>query len=171
MRKLLRFVLLLSLGLALARSAPAAEEAQSASALFALTLTSVDGQPVALAALAGKPLLVNFWARWCLPCRKEIPDLAAMQRRYAASELTVIGIAVEDLEHRAAIRDFAQAYEMNYLVLIGGVEGAVELMRLLGNRKSGLPFSVIIDRAGRIQSSKLGAMSLSEMEAALRPLR
>jgi len=170
-RKLLLFVPLLSLGFALAHSSPAAEEAPSASALFALTLTSVEGRPVALAAFAGKPLLVNFWARWCLPCRQEIPDLAALQRRYAGSELTVIGIAVEDPEQRAAVRDFATAYEMDYLALIGGVDSAVELMRLLGNRKSGLPFSVIIDRAGRIQSRKLGAMTLSEMEAALRLLR
>lgn len=164
-----RRLFLVALLIAASRAAVSADAGASA-ALFALTLTSAEGRPVALAAFAGKPLLVNFWARWCLPCRQEIPDLAAVQRRYAGSELVVIGIAVEDPAHRGGVAEFGRAYEMNYLSLIGGVEGGVELMRGLGNSKSGLPYTVTIDRAGQIRVRKLGAMSPAEIDAAARSL-
>ncbi len=164
-----RRLFLVALLIAASRAAVSAD-AGASTALFTLTLTSAEGRPVALAAFAGKPLLVNFWARWCLPCRHEIPDLAAVQRRYASTELVVIGIAVEDLAHRSAVAEFGRAYEMNYLSLIGGVEGGVELMRGLGNSKSGLPYTVTIDRAGQIRVRKLGAMTPAEIDAAARSL-
>lgn len=152
--------------------AATAAELPSAAPFFALTLHDIDEAPVALASLKGKPLVVNFWARWCAPCRKEIPDLADLHARYKDRGLVVIGIAVEDraAENRDKVREFARAYDMNYRFVMGGVEQSIELMRALGNSKSGLPFTVVIDRDGRIRSSKLGAMSRSEMEAAVTPI-
>lgn len=141
----------------------------SSAPLFALTLSrAVDGQPFALASLQGRPLVINFWARVCQPCRKEIPHLATLQARYRSSRLEVVGIAVEESDNRANVREFAQAYEMSYLSLIGGVSPGIELMRALGNSKAGLPFTVVIDRAGTIRSSKLGEMTQPEMETAMR---
>jgi len=148
----------------------AAEELPSAAPLFALTLSDVEQRTVTLESFRGKPLLVNFWARWCTPCRKEIPDLAEVHSRYVGRGLVVIGIAIEDAEQRQAVRDFAKAYEMNYLSLIGGTRPGIELMRALGNAKSALPFTVVIDREGRVRRSKLGAMNRSEMDDAVRPL-
>lgn len=139
----------------------------SAAALFALTLNTADGRAFALASLKGQPLVVNFWARWCLPCRREIPDLAAVHAQYQGRGLVVVGIAVEEEGKRDSVRDFARAYDLNYLSLIGGLESSVQLMQELGNGKSGLPFSVIIDRRGNIRSSKLGVMSRPEMRAAI----
>ncbi|WP_291853830.1 TlpA disulfide reductase family protein [Accumulibacter sp.] len=147
-----------------------AAELPSAAPLFALTLSDAEQRTVALGSFRGKPLLVNFWARWCMPCRKEIPDLAEVHSRYISRDLVVIGIAIEDVEQRQAVRDFARAYEMNYLSLIGGTQSGIELMRALGNAKSGLPFTVVIDREGRVRRSKLGAMNRSEMDDAIRPL-
>jgi len=150
-------------------SAGAAEQL-SATPFFALSLPGIDRRPIALASFKGQPLVVNFWARWCAPCRQEIPDLAALHARYKERGLLVIGIAVEDAEQHEKVRDFARAYEMSYTALIGGVETSIELMRSLGNSKAGLPFTVVIDRDGRIRGSKLGAMSASEMDAAVRPI-
>lgn len=156
---------------ACAQTAIAAEASPfpPSTALFGLTLSrTVDGQALALASLHGRPLLINFWARWCQPCRKEIPDLAALHARHRSSGLEVVGIAVEEAEHRESVRDFAKAYEMTFVSLIGGLQPSIDLMRALGNSKAGLPFTVVIDRTGTIRSSKLGAMTSTEMEAALR---
>ncbi|WP_313954190.1 TlpA disulfide reductase family protein [Accumulibacter sp.] len=147
-----------------------AGEPPSAAPLFALSLHDLDQVPVALASFKGKPLIVNFWARWCGPCRKEIPDLADVHARFSARGLVVIGIAVEDSDKREQLREFGRAYDMTYTSLIGGSGKSIELMRSLGNSKSGLPFTVLIDKDGHIRSSKLGAMSRSEMEAAVTPI-
>jgi thiol-disulfide isomerase/thioredoxin len=147
-----------------------AEETPSAAPFFALSMNTIEELPVALASFKGKPLVVNFWARWCGPCRKEIPDLAEMHEKYKGKGLVTIGIAVEDATHRDSVREFAKAYDMNYTLLIGGIQKSVELMKASGNPKSGLPFTLVIDRQGKIVSQKLGAMSKAEMEAAIKPI-
>lgn len=146
---------------------PAAADAGTAP-LFAASLTDTDNKPFSFDNLRGKPLVVNFWARWCGPCRKEIPDLVEMHAKYKGKNLFILGLAVEEAEHRAAVRDFAKAYEVDYQVLLAGVGPGVELMKALGNEKSGLPFTVVIDRNGKIVARKLGAMSKAEMEAAIK---
>lgn len=140
----------------------------SAAPFFSASALAVDNKSVALEGLRGKPLVVNFWARWCGPCRKEIPDLVEMHAKYKGKGLVIVGLAVEDAEHREAVRDFAKAYDVDYQVLLAGVGKGVELMKGLGNEKSGLPFTVLIDRNGRIVTRKLGAMSKAEMEAAIK---
>jgi len=82
----------------------------------------------------------------------------------------IVGIAVEDADKRDHLREFGQACEMNYTALIAGSAASIELMKELGNSKAGLPFSVVIDRDGRIRSSELGAMDQAEMEDAVRPI-
>ena len=147
-----------------------AEEMPSAAPFFALTMQTPDDKPVVFESLKGKPLIVNFWARWCGPCRKEIPDLAEMHARYKDKGLVIIGIAVEDAGNRDSVREFARAYEMSYMLVIGGSQKSIELMQSIGNPKSGLPFTVVIDRQGRIVAKKLGAMSKSDMEAAIKQI-
>ncbi len=155
---------------ALLGSIALAEEMPSSASFFTLTMHNVDDKPIALASLKGKPLIVNFWARWCGPCRKEIPDLAEMHEKYQAKGLLIVGIAVEEGANRDSVREFAKAYEMNYMLLIGGVQKSVELMQSTGNAKSGLPFTIAIDKSGKIVASKLGAMSKAEMEAAIKQI-
>ena len=147
-----------------------AQEMPSTASFFALSMTSIDEQPIALASFKGKPLIGNVWARWCGPCRKEIPDLAAMHEKYKAKGLLMLGITVEDAASRDKVREFAQAYEMNYTLLIGNVQKSVELMQTTGNPKSGLPFTLVIDKSGKIVATKLGAMSKPEMEAAIKQI-
>jgi thiol-disulfide isomerase/thioredoxin len=132
-------------------------------ALFATTLSGTDDQPVALETLRGKPLIVNFWARWCAPCRVEIPELIKTQEKYRKRGLLVIGVGLEDKAE--SVRDFMKAYEMDYTVLLAK-NGGIELMQALGNTRAGLPFTVAIGRRGEIVASKLGAMNRAELDAA-----
>lgn len=137
--------------------------AQDSTSLFAATLTGLDDKPAALSQWKGKPLIVNFWARWCGPCRAEIPELAKLRAAYRDKGLEVIGIGIEDKIE--AVRDFARAYDMDYPVLIGKDKG-LDLMRSLGNTKMGLPFTVAIDRAGKLVVVKMGGIKADELAAA-----
>jgi thiol-disulfide isomerase/thioredoxin len=132
-------------------------------ALFMAKLASSEDKLIALDTFRGKPLIVNFWARWCAPCRVEIPELVKTQEKYRKRGLTVIGIGLEDKAE--SVRDFMKAYEMSYTVLLARTSG-VELMQALGNSRAGLPFTVAIDRRGEIVATKLGAMNRAELDAA-----
>ncbi len=137
--------------------------AASSDALFAAKLVSSEDKPVALETFRGKPLIVNFWARWCAPCRVEIPELIKTQDKYAKRGLVVIGIGLEDKAE--SVRDFMKAYEMSYTVLLAKA-GGIELMQALGNTRAGLPFTVAIGPKGNLVASKLGAMNRAELDAA-----
>lgn len=165
-----RHYLLLAGLLALLGSSANAEEMPLAEPFFALSMSNFDEVPLALASFKGKPLVVNFWARWCGPCRKEIPDLAEMHEKYKGKGVLILGIAVEEATHRDSLREFAKAYDMSYPLLIGGVQQSVALMQATGNPKSGLPFTLVIDRQGKIIAKKLGVMSKAEMDAAIKQI-
>ncbi len=146
---------------------PLAAAGADAAALFAATLHDFEDKPFAFEQLRGKPLIVNFWARWCGPCRKEIPELAAAHDKYAKKGLVVVGIALDDKVE--ATKDFARAYEMRYTGLLAK-EGGIALMQATGNPKAVVPFTLVIDRKGSVIGSKLGAMSREEIEAAAEKL-
>ncbi|MDO8958781.1 MAG: TlpA disulfide reductase family protein [Rhodocyclaceae bacterium] len=137
--------------------------AQNSAPLFAASLPDQSNQTVALADFRGKPLIVNFWARWCAPCRDEIPELRSVARNHRAKGLTVIGIGLE--ANLPNVQDFIKAYEMDYLLLFAPVEG-ISLMQALGNGRSGLPFTLAIDRNGRVVMHKLGKVNRADLEQA-----
>ena len=89
---------------AIARAAPAMNEAAPP-----LVATALDGQPFDLAKLRGKVVLVNFWATWCAPCRREMPVLDAFYRRYREHGLELIGISVDFARDGAKMRKAAGA--------------------------------------------------------------
>jgi len=140
-----------------------AAHADGAESLFATTVSDLTDKPAALSAYKGKPLIINFWARWCGPCREEIPEFIKAHAKYKSKGVEVIGIAVED--NTEGVRDFAKAYEMDYPVVVAKSKG-IGLMQALGNSQAGLPFTVVIDRQGKLVSRKLGPMTKADMETA-----
>jgi len=101
----------------------------------------------------GRPLLVNFWAPWCEPCREEIPLLERLSRQHTAEGLQVIGVAVDS---RAAVLDYAHRAGIQYPLLIGEQPG-LQAVQLLG-MEAVFPFSVFVDARGRIVTLKIGKL-------------
>ncbi|MGE5386551.1 MAG: TlpA family protein disulfide reductase [Betaproteobacteria bacterium] len=154
-----RFILPLLLALSACSDAP---KAPASAPLFATTLTDAEGRIVALERYRGKPLIVNFWARWCPPCREEIPELKRIQALQGEQGLEVVGIGIEE-DHDGVLR-FINANAMNYPVLLTGDQGNA-LMKAVGNNTLALPYTLAIDREGRIVGRKLGLMRRADVDA------
>lgn len=114
---------------------------------------------------ANRPRLVNFWATWCPPCRREIPLLIELQNEFGA-DLAVIGIAIDDME---AVRDYAVESEFNYPVLVGQ-QNAVELGNQVLADWIGLPFTAFVNASGDIVRVHVGELHRDQAEAFLREI-
>jgi thiol-disulfide isomerase/thioredoxin len=125
-----------------------------ASMLLGVALPDASGNQQPLSQWKGKVLVVNFWATWCPPCRDEMPEFVLAQRELGGRGVQFVGIAVDEPDK---VRHFAREIGLNYPALIGGY-GAIELSRTLGNRVGGLPFTVIVDRGGRVAHVQLGPL-------------
>lgn len=166
-----RLVFWLAFGFILMAGASVAAELESmpsADPVFAATLADFDGKPVPLAELKGKLVVLNFWATWCGPCRTEIPHLIEAQEKYAPRGVVFMGAAVED--NADSVRDFGKAYGINYIVVMAGKDQGIALLRALGNKIAGLPFTLVLDRQGNIVAVKRGIMTPARLQQILEPL-
>lgn len=134
--------------------------------LLAAKLEDPSGKPQALAQWRGKVLVVNFWATWCPPCLKEIPEFVRMQESYGARGVQFVGIAIDDT---SKVRGFMAKHGMNYPVLMAQSEG-LDLARAAGNRLGGLPFTVVIDRSGKAARVELGVLDEPKLAPVLERL-
>lgn len=132
-------------------------------AILGLVLPDANGQQQAMAQWRGKVLVVNFWATWCAPCREEMPEFVATQARDGAKGVQFVGIAVDD---PGKVRAFAKELKLNYPALIGGF-GAIELSKTLGNDLAALPFTIVLDRQGRVAHTQLGPLEQVKLDALL----
>lgn len=114
----------------------------------------------------GQVLMINFWATWCPPCRKEMPAFIELQEKYAGKGFTIIGIA---LDEKQAVIDFTDPMGMNYPILLGDQEG-MPLTTAYGNRLGVLPYTVIVDRHGNIVHRKRNELTFEQAEALIKPL-
>jgi thiol-disulfide isomerase/thioredoxin len=134
--------------------------------LMAVPMPDLEGKPRKVGDWAGKILVVNFWATWCPPCLKEIPEFVRMQEKLAAQGVQFIGIAADQPEK---VREFAAKMQINYPVLLGEMD-VIEIARLAGNEIGGLPFTVILDRRGHWVRSESGALDEARLTEILDPL-
>lgn len=134
--------------------APAAQ-----ATLSAQSLTDQQGRVQTLAQWRGRPVLINFWASWCSPCREEMPQFEALARQQAAHGVQVLGVAWDS---PANVQAFLKDNPLDYPILIAG-SGVRETLAALGNPAGGLPFTLLVDGAGQPQAAKLGAFRGDEL--------
>jgi len=134
--------------------------------LLAASLKGLDDRSQALDQWRGQVLVVNFWATWCAPCREEIPVFIQVQDRYRARGVQCVGIAIDQPER---VRPYASEMGINYPLLVGGIE-TMEFAREIGNRAGVLPFTLVLDRSGRVAATHIGTYSVDALDKTLAPL-
>jgi thiol-disulfide isomerase/thioredoxin len=127
------------------------------------SLTALDGQKLSSSEWRGKVTLVNFWATWCGPCRQEIPDLIALQKKYG-KHLQVIGIS-QDEAPPDVVKAFVEEQDMNYPVAMSTEDSAAAFPGI-----TALPTSYLIDREGRIVQKHVGMLTKERTEHETRAL-
>jgi thiol-disulfide isomerase/thioredoxin len=131
-----------------------------------ITLADRDGKPTKLASFGGRPLMVNFWATWCGPCRREIPLLNKIRTERQAQNGEIVGIAVD---FREDVLKFVAKVPLSYPLLIGEEDGlaAAEAFGM----GMAFPFSVFVDSQNRILTVKIGELHEDEANFAFDRLR
>ena len=131
-------------------------------AVYQTQLQPLDGKLESLDRYRGRPLVVNFWAPWCGPCRTEVPAFVALQNAYRG-KAQFVGIA---LDEAAAVRAFARDYGINYPLYLAGM-GGIAMMLREGDTHGGVPFTVVYDGDGRKVGTIAGLASPDRLEALL----
>jgi peroxiredoxin len=143
--------------------APSLAEREAANVLSRevdLALNDLFGAEQRLSSLKGRIVILNFWATYCIPCRKEMPDLAAIQNEYAALGVQVIGASTDDIEYREDILQFVKETKVNFPIWMGAT--TAQMMRFgLG---AALPGTVIIGRDGRIAKVISGVVNQADLK-------
>ncbi|MGI9220446.1 MAG: TlpA family protein disulfide reductase [Woeseiaceae bacterium] len=132
-------------------------------------LGGLDGEPRQFSEWDGKHRILNFWATWCAPCRREIPLLKAFQDEHGADDFQVIGIAVEFPE---PVIEYAEKAEFNYPILVGE-QDAMAVAESSGINFIGLPFTMIVTKDGTLVGAHMGEIhqeQLDEIAAAMKQM-
>ncbi|MCZ4328416.1 TlpA disulfide reductase family protein [Castellaniella denitrificans] len=129
--------------------------------VFGRSFADLQGHDQALSAYVGRPVLMNFWASWCAPCVREMPLLETLHQRHP--DLSVLGLAIDT---RVNVERFLQKVTVTYPLLLTGTQG-IPLMRELGNKGGGLPFTLLFDRNGRVADSVMGELKPDDIQARL----
>lgn len=132
-----------------------------------LTLNDLSGVEQSLQSLKGRIVVLNFWATYCVPCRTEMPELAAVQNEFAALGVQVVGVSTDAIADRAKVMQFVRETKVNFPIWVGG---SSEHMIKFG-LGAALPGTVVIDREGKIAKIISGvvnqAMLRKEIESLL----
>ncbi len=126
----------------------------------------VSGRVQSVNQWRGKVLVINFWATWCPPCLKEIPEFVKLQSEYQDKQLQFVGIAIDDTQ---SVRDYLQRIAINYPILIADDAG-IGLAQQMGNVIGAVPFTVVVNQAGQIVYRQPGELSVDKLREVIAPL-
>ncbi|MDD5298045.1 MAG: TlpA disulfide reductase family protein [Rhodocyclaceae bacterium] len=131
-----------------------------------LELPDTQGKPQPLGQWRGRILVINFWATWCPPCRREIPGFARLSRKYEANGVQFVGIGVDDGDK---VRGFTNSMAIPYPILMGNMD-LFQITENLGNPTQALPFTLILDRKGTVAFIREGMLEEESLEQTLKSL-
>jgi len=126
----------------------------------------LNGQWVTDQDFSGRALLVNFWATWCAPCRREMPVLQGFSEQHA-ERIAVVGIAVDE---PVPVQQYIDELGIDYAILVGSAD-VLATQRAWGNRSGALPYTVLVDRSGVIRWQHLGEVSERQLNQAIGALQ
>jgi thiol-disulfide isomerase/thioredoxin len=131
------------------------------------SLGDLQGRPTSQAAWAGKSLVLNFWATWCAPCRREIPLLKTLNGEWAARDINIVGIAVD---YPDKVQAFATQFKIDYPLLVGE-QDALDLAAKLGMASPAFPFTVFTDNRGDVVALFVGELHRPQADLILSVLQ
>jgi len=132
------------------------------------TLSTPDGELRSIDDWSGQVVLIDFWASWCIPCRREMPVFNELRARYADQGFEVVGLAADELDK---VRQFLSEVPIEFPIVYGNVFEIMGISEEYGNSYGGLPFSAVIDREGYVRyTQKPGTVSFEDVEEILERL-
>lgn len=130
------------------------------------SFADIEEQTHPISEWQGKVLVINFWATWCQPCLKEIPDFIALQSQYAKYNVQFIGIAIDDV---ATVRRYKSTVGINYPILIANEWEGYDLSQRLGNSANTVPYTVVVSADRKIIYRHAGAVKKTELMSIIAP--
>lgn len=130
-------------------------------------MRGLDGEMHSLSNWKGKVIMLNFWATWCAPCQAEISDFVSFQDEFQAAGLQIIGVGMDE-EHK--LRNVQRTLEINYPILIADPVRNIKLMTQWGNSTGIVPYTVVIDRDGKIRYIHSGPLHRDVFDEYVLPL-
>ena len=127
-------------------------------------LKDLDGKSVKLSDFKGKVVILNFWATWCPPCRKEIPTFVSLQRQYADKGLVIVGVSLDE-KGPGVVKPFVAKMGINYPVVMGDPKTAADYGGI-----AVVPTTFVIDRSGKVAAEHEGDADRATFEGEIKPL-
>jgi peroxiredoxin len=130
------------------------------------SLPDLSGKQRSIKEWQGTVLVINFWATWCPPCLKEMPEFEALNKEFSEKGLQIIGIALDDAE---PVKEFIASHKITYPILLGQDQG-MKIAHDLGNIVNTVPFTVIVDKNGVVIKGQMGTLTKEELLKIVSPL-